>query len=58
LNDIESFLIPHALKARNERDFLMWAAAADMMLRIATEQREGTQDILLKYGPNLQSLGG
>src|ERR1017187_1197483 len=58
LDDVEQFLVRRALDATNDRDFSMWIAAAELMLQIATQQRKGVQDLIAKYGPNVQSIGG
>lgn len=58
LDDVEHFLIPQVLKANNDRDFSMWLATAELVLQVATRQREGVQEIIATYGQNVQAIGG
>jgi hypothetical protein len=57
LSDVETFLLPRALKATNPAYLSMWREMADFELRKAEERLKYAQDMVSKYGENLQAIG-
>ena len=56
LDDVESFLLPHALKA-DPTHATMWINHAEATLHMAAERRRFVQEIVATYGPNAVSVG-
>ncbi len=56
LDDVEDFLLPHALKA-DPSHVAMWITHAELMLHLAAERRRFVQGIVATYGPNAVSVG-
>src|SRR6266478_3024512 len=56
LQDVEHFLLPQGLKA-DPANAAMWLDAADFQLRSVNQTLIHTQDLILKYGPNLRVVG-
>ncbi len=59
LSDVETFLLPHALKAQTEGGNAgIYLQGAEMMLNLAAGQLKQAQDAVNKYGPDLRVVGG
>ncbi len=60
LSDVESFLLPHALKAQNEfgGNPVIYLQGAEMMLNLVAGQLKQAQEAVKKYGPDLRLVGG
>ncbi len=56
LHDVENFLLPQGLKAVSA-SAAMWFDAAEFQLCSVNETLIHTQDLILKYGPNLRVVG-
>jgi hypothetical protein len=58
LSDVETVLLPHAIKAPNPAHANMWFEMADFQLGQAEKQLKHAQDMVVKYGADLQVIGG
>lgn len=58
LTDVETFLLPQALKAATPAFASLWFDGAELNLRLAEQQLKRAQDLLAKYGANLRVIGG
>ena len=58
LSDVENFLLPRSLKAPNPAYTAMWLAMAEFELTKAEERLKYAQDMIAKYGANLQAITG
>jgi hypothetical protein len=58
LSDVESLLLPHGVKAPNPAHASMWFEMAEFQLAQAEKQLRHAQDMVAKYGTNLQMVGG
>jgi hypothetical protein len=56
LDDVEDFLLPHALRA-DPAHVTMWIEHAEATLRMAAERRRFVQEIVATYGPDAVSVG-
>jgi hypothetical protein len=57
LSDVETILLPHALEAPNPAHASMWFEMAEFQLEQAEKQLEHAQDMVAKYGANLEAIG-
>jgi hypothetical protein len=55
--DVEISYLPHGLKATNPAHASMWFEIAEFELRQAEERLKYVQDMVAKYGANLQAIG-
>ena len=59
LSDVETFLLPHALKAQNDGgNAVIYLQGAELMLNLAAGQLKQAQEAVSKYGPDLRLVGG
>lgn len=58
LGDVERFLVPNGQKADIPANADLWFSAAEMQLRNAEEQIRRVNDLVQKYGRNIQIVGG
>ena len=58
LNDVERLRLPHGLKALNPAHASMWFEMAEFQLVQAERQLTHAQEMVAKYGANLQAIGG
>jgi len=57
LADVKTILLPNALKASSPAEAAKWFDVAEFELGVARKQLLRAQELLTKYGPNLQLLG-
>jgi hypothetical protein len=55
-SDVEISYLPHGLKATNPAHASMWFELAEFELRQAGERLKNAQDMVAKYGVNLQAI--
>jgi hypothetical protein len=55
-SDVETFLLPNALKAENGSHAAMWFTLADFQLVQAERQIELAKDLVANYGTSLQLI--
>jgi hypothetical protein len=58
LRDVETFLLPHAIKAPNPVSAAMWFEVVEFQLGLTETLLKHAQDMVAKYGANLQTIGG
>jgi hypothetical protein len=58
LSDVENFLLPRSHKAPNPAYAAMWLGMAEFELTKAEERLKYAQDMIAKYGANLQATTG
>jgi len=56
LDDVEGFLLPHALKA-SPGQAAMWINHAETTLHMAVQRRKFIQQVVATYGPDAVSIG-
>jgi hypothetical protein len=56
LRDVETFLLPNALKAENGSRAAMWFTMADFHLAQAERQIGLAKDLVANYGTSLQLI--
>jgi hypothetical protein len=57
LSDVETLLLPYALKASNPAHAAMWFEIAEFQLGQAEQRLKYAQAMIVKYGANLQAVG-
>jgi hypothetical protein len=57
LRDVESFILPQAAKALTPDGAAGWFAVADFQLQSAHRQLKHAQDMVDKFGSNVQVIG-
>jgi hypothetical protein len=57
LTDVKSYLLPNAQKAASSVEAARWYDLAEVELGVARKQLLRAQELLAKYGPNLQLIG-
>jgi hypothetical protein len=58
LSDIDTYLLPQALKADTPAGTSIWLQGAELMLSSATKQLQRAQEMVAKYGANIVLIGG
>jgi len=58
LRDVETFLLPHAVKAQRNVDAARWIGIAELQLAKASKARQEVQKDFDKFGPNMVEVGG
>jgi hypothetical protein len=58
LNDVERLILPHGLKALSPAHASMWFEMPEFQLLQAGKQLAHGQEMVAKYGADLQAIGG
>jgi hypothetical protein len=58
LKEVETFLLPSALRATKETDAQRWLDTAEFVIAEAMRYRKSVQDNFDKYGPHMIEIGG
>jgi hypothetical protein len=58
LSDVENLLLPRSFTAPNPAYTAMWLGMAEFELTKAEERLKYAQDMIAKYGANLQAITG